>query len=48
MSDYRKCTACGEMLPAPPRKWSGPITEAMRLQHHEFMGGDATCNDDVA
>lgn len=19
-----------------------------RMQHHEFMGGDATCNDDVA
>jgi hypothetical protein len=23
-------------------------TKAMRMQHHEFMGGDATCEDDVA
>lgn len=23
-------------------------TERARMQHHEFMGGDATCDDDVA
>lgn len=25
-----------------------PVTPEMRMQHHEFMGGDATCEDDVA
>lgn len=48
MSDYKACALCGEMVQAEPREPIGPATPAMRMQHHEFMGGDATCEDDVA